>query len=79
MAKLLFAGSYGSDDPTRAVLPFLSAKGAVESGHEAEIFLMGEAVFLMKTEVADACNPVGWPNIGEVMREVVDHGVPVFV
>lgn len=40
---------------------------------------MGEAVYLVKTEVADACNPVGWPNIGEVMREIADNGVPVFV
>jgi predicted peroxiredoxin len=79
MAKLLFSGSYGSDDPTRAVLPFLGAKGALEAGHEAEVFLMGEAVYLMKSEVAEACNPVGWPNVGEVMREVADNGVPVYV
>lgn len=79
MAKLLFAGSYASDDPTRAVLPFLSAKGALESGHEAEVFLMGEAVYLMKDEVADACDPVGWPNLGEVLREVTSNGVPVYV
>ena len=79
MAKLVFAGTYASDDPTRAVLPFLGAKGALESGHEAEIFLMGEAVFLMKSEVADACNPVGWPNLGEVLREVTSSGVPVYV
>jgi len=57
LARLLFAGTSGSDDPTRAALPFLGAKGALESGHEAEVFLMGEAVYLMKTEVADACNP----------------------
>jgi predicted peroxiredoxin len=79
MAKLLFAGSYGSDDPTRAVLPLLGAKGALEAGHEAEVFLMGEAVYLMKDEVADACNPVGWPNIGETLREVTSNGVPVYV
>lgn len=79
MAKLLFAGTASSDDPTRAALPFLGAKGALESGHEAEVFLMGEAVYLMKTEVADACNPVGWPNVGEVLREVAGNGVPVYV
>ncbi len=79
MARLLFAGTSGSDDPTRAALPFLGAKGALESGHEAEVFLMGEAVYLMKTEVADACNPVGWPNVGAVLREIADNGVPVYV
>lgn len=61
------------------MLPFLSAKGALEGGHSAEVFLMGEAVYLMKDEVADACNPVGWPNLGEVMRGVIDQGVPVYV
>lgn len=79
MAKLLFAGTSASDDPTRAALPFLGAKGALESGHQAEVFLMGEAVYLLKSEVAGACNPVGWPNVGEVMREVADNGVPVYV
>lgn len=79
MAKIVFSGTHASDDPTRAVLPFLSAKGALEGGHQAEIFLLGEAVYLMKDEVANACNPVGWPNVGEVMRGVIDQGVPVFV
>ena len=79
MATVLFAGTYASDDPTRAVLPFLSAKGALDAGHEAEVFLMGEAVYLMKSEVADACNPVGWPNLGQVLREVVDRGVRLFI
>lgn len=79
MARLLFAGSYGSDDPTRAALPLLGAKGALESGHDAELFLMGEAVYLMKGEIADACHPVGWPNVGEVLRELASQGVPVYV
>lgn len=34
MARLLFAGTSGSDDPTRAALPFPGAKGALESGHD---------------------------------------------
>lgn len=34
MAKLLFVGTYGSDNPTRAAMPFMSAAGALEAGHE---------------------------------------------
>jgi predicted peroxiredoxin len=79
VAKLLFSGTYASDDPTRAVLPFLTAKGAAESGNEAEVFLMGEAVYLMKDEVADACLPVGWPKVGDVMRDVIAAGIPIYV
>ena len=79
MAKLLFSGTYGSDDPTRAVLPLLSANGALEAGHETEVFFMGEAVYLLKTEVADALNPVAWPNVGEVMRGLIGKGVHLYV
>jgi predicted peroxiredoxin len=79
MATLLFTGTYASDDPTRAALPLLGAKGALEAGHEAEVVLMGEAVYLMKTEVADACNPVGWPNVGEIMRELIEKGVTFYI
>lgn len=79
MATMLFSGTYASDDPTRAVLPLLSATGAIEAGHEAEVFLLGEAVYLMKDEVADALNPVGWRNVGEVLRELVDGGTRFYI
>lgn len=79
MAKLMLSGTYGSDDPTRAALPLLTAAGALEAGHTPEVFLIGEAVYLMKDEVADACNPVGWRNVGEVIRELVEKGVDFYI
>jgi uncharacterized protein involved in oxidation of intracellular sulfur len=79
MGKMVVSGTYGSDDPTRAVLPLLSAGGALDAGHEAEVFLVGEAVYLMKDSIANACNPVGWPNIGEVLRGLVGRGVPFYI
>ena len=30
MAKLLYIGTAGTEDPTRATFPFLMAKGAIE-------------------------------------------------
>ena len=47
MAKLLYIGTAGTDDPTRATFPFLLAKGALDAGHEAGIILMGEAAPLI--------------------------------
>ena len=79
MAKLMFSGTYGSDDPTRAVFPLLWATGALEAGHEPEVHLLGEAVYLMKPEVANALNPVGWRNVGEVLDELVSKGVPFYI
>jgi len=43
MATILYVGTAGSDDPTRAGLPFNFAIGAIEAGHQPQIFLAGEA------------------------------------
>ena len=50
--KLLYIGTAGTDDPTRATFPFLMAKGAIDAGHEAPIILMGEAAALIKDGIA---------------------------
>jgi hypothetical protein len=41
MTKILYATSFGSDDPTPATIPFIAATAALEAGHEAEIVLLG--------------------------------------
>jgi predicted peroxiredoxin len=79
MARILYLGTAGSDDPTRAGFPFQWALGARDAGHEAEVFLAGEAVYLMKTVVADAVLPVAMPALRELIDEVVAQRVPVFV
>lgn len=62
MAKLLYYGTSGSNDPTRAVFPFLFACVAKEAGHEVEVTVLGEATFLMKDDVAAATHGVGIPH-----------------
>ena len=51
--KFLFAGTFGSDDPTRATFTFLQAKAAHEAGHEVQIALSGDAVVLFNPAVAE--------------------------
>ena len=53
MSTILYTGSFGSDDPTRATLPFIAALGAVEASHQAQITLLGEATYLMKDTLAE--------------------------
>lgn len=79
MARLVYLSTYGSDDPTRAALPFYLANGAIEAGHQAEIALTGEAVYLMKDAVVDAMQPVGWPSLRELFDKVIASGVPLHV
>jgi predicted peroxiredoxin len=79
MARILYLGTAGSDDPTRAGFPFQWAIGARDAGHDAEIFLAGEATYLMKKTVADAIVPVAMPAMRELIDEVVAQRVPIFV
>ena len=78
MAKILYVGTAGSDDPTRAGLPFNFAMGALDAGHQPEIFLAGEAVYLMKESVMSAVMPVAMAPLKEMVDELVAQRVPIF-
>lgn len=78
MARILTVGTYGSDDPTRAAMPLITAQGALESGHEPQIALLGEATYLLRPGVANEVIAVAFGSVGERLRSLVDHGVPLF-
>ena len=77
--RLAFVGTHGSENPTKAVFPFLQAKNAAEAGMEAEISLIGDAVVLMRDEVAESVIPIGWPPFRELLAAVIKHKIPVYV
>lgn len=79
MATILYTSSWGSDDPTRATIPFVAALGALEAGHQPRIALLGEATYLMKDVVADQIHGVGWPPLKELLAKVHEHAVPIYV
>src|ERR1700730_16547144 len=69
--KIMMKSAWGSDDPTKAAFPFLHGHALAEAGHEVQIFLLGEAVSLMRPSVAKAVVPVGWPPLAEALDKVV--------
>ena len=79
MGKVLYSSTYGSDDPTRASLPFHMALGAIEAGHQPEIALIAEATYLMKNAVAETIQGVGMPSFKELLAKVVENKVPIHV
>ena len=79
MGKVLYSSTYGSDDPTRASLPFHMALGAIEAGHEPEIALIAEATYLMKDTVAETIQGVGMPSLKELLAKVIENKVPIHV
>ena len=77
--KMLFIGTHGSESPTHALLPFLSAQGAIDEGHNVELLLVGDAVVLMHEAVAKSTIGVGWPSVAETFGKLIEHKVPVYV
>lgn len=68
MAKLLYIGTHGTDDPTRATFPFLMAKGAIEAGHETGIILQGDAAILIKDSIVAHIQGYGVPPLKELVE-----------
>ena len=76
--KILMKSAWGSDDPTKAAFPFSHGLALAEAGHEVQIYLLGEAVVLMRKVVADAVVPVGWPAVGEGLYKLKAMGVTIY-
>ena len=76
--NIMMKSAWGSDDPTKAAFPFLHGLALSEAGHSVQMFLLGEAVSLMRSSVAAAVVPVGWPPLGETMKKVVDRKIQIY-
>jgi uncharacterized protein involved in oxidation of intracellular sulfur len=76
--KIMMKSAWGSDDPTKAGFPFLHGLALVEAGHEVQIFLLGEAVSLMRKTLANSVTPVGWPPVGETLDKLAAKHVPIY-
>ncbi len=76
--KIMMKSAWGSDDPTKAAFPFLHGLALSEAGHSVQIFLLGEAVSLMRKSVAGAVVPVGWPPLGQTMTKVAARHVQIY-
>ncbi len=79
MAKILFVGTHGAEDPTRATFPFMEAKGAIEAGHETGIILMIDAPPLIKDSIAAQVHGVGVPPLKELIDFLVARNVRISV
>ena len=79
MDKVLIKSAWGSNDPTQASFAFAHANALVAAGNEVRIFLLGEAVGLLRGPVMDAIHPVGWPPLAETFAQTVEHRIPIHV
>jgi predicted peroxiredoxin len=77
--KILIKSAWGSDDPTKAGFPIVHANAFAQAGHEVQLFLLGEAVSLLRAPVANAVVPVGWLPLAEALAQTVALKVPILV
>ena len=76
--KIMIKSAWGSDDPTKAAFPFLHGDALSEAGHGVQIFLLGEAVSLMRKSVANSVVPVGWPPLSEALSKIAAKKTPIY-
>jgi hypothetical protein len=63
--KIMMKSAWGRTIPTNAAFQFSHGLALSEAGHDVQIFLLSEAVSLMRKAVANSVTPVGWPPIVE--------------
>jgi predicted peroxiredoxin len=80
MAKLIYVGTHGPDDPTKACMPIhLAVNGAVEAGIDAEINLAGDAAVLIQNQYLSAVIPVGFPPLKDLMAKEQEKAIAIYI
>ena len=79
MAQFLVHITHGPEQPTRAALGFLVAKAAIDEGHEASLFLAGDAVQLIREPVLDSLQGLGTGSLRENFDAIVSGGGRFFL
>ena len=80
MPKLIYLGTHGPDDPTKACMPIhLAVNGATEAGIETEINLAGDAAVLIQDQYVNSVLPLGFPPLKDLIAKAQERGVHIFI
>ena len=79
MASILMHITHGPEHPTRVALGLLVAKAALDEGHQVSVFLAGDAVQLMRSEVRESIQGVGTGSVAEHFDALQGGDVKFFV
>ena len=60
---MLYVGTHGGEDPNRAGLLFSAALAARANQFEAQVALLGDAVFLLNDGIASETKPMNRPSL----------------
>jgi predicted peroxiredoxin len=75
----MFQCTHGTEDPERAILPFIAANVAATAGKQAIVVCTVEAVWLGTTGGAERVTKAGFPPLTQVFSELVANGGQVWL
>jgi predicted peroxiredoxin len=76
---LTISTTWGTDDPTKATIPFHLARGAKQTGIDVRIVLAGDSTDLIRSGVAGTVQGKGVPPLSEVLDFARENNVPIHV
>lgn len=80
MTRVLYLTFTGSQDATRASLPFhMAANGSAEVGHDIDLVIGGDAAELVKPGAIDKVQGLGVPSLRELFDKSVSKGIRIHV
>jgi predicted peroxiredoxin len=78
--RILYFGTTGPDDPTKASIPLhIAANGSVDAGQECAVALAGDAVELVRRETAESVEGVGIPPVRELFQKLRENEIPIYI
>ncbi len=76
--KFHVTGTSGAEDPTKATLVFLHAKGSKEAGHDVSISLLGDSVVMLNPTIAKNIQGVGLPPLIDLIQYAKENDIKVY-
>jgi predicted peroxiredoxin len=76
---LTISTTWGTDDPTKATIPFHLARGAKQAGIKVRIVLAGDSAELVRSGVAETVRGKGVPPLKEVLDYARDNAIEIHV
>lgn len=77
---LMYVGTHGSEDPTRACMPlYLAVASVSEVGSPAIVHLRGDAVTLLSDDALATVAPIDMPPLRDLLAQAQEHAIPIYV
>ena len=76
---LTISTTWGTNDVTKATIPFHLARGAKQAGIDVRVVLAGDSTELIRQGVAETVRGKGVPPLREVLDFARDNGIPIHV